>query len=723
MPHAFPRENTITVQAAGDIAHFLDRLSPTDLRNLVFVVDLEWTPAAAEWDLTREVHPLRPVELMLSFPEVYWIFLTPSLPDLSDAFASRRSTPPELSNGAFQQQLRSLAIPAHFVEYEKLALLPQLIQRHGEGFRPLFDPFGLRFFIEAMAQPDMAKAPASSSQFLLPQLGVAVEDESTFCWFHGYLLYRYGRFASLAPTYSALRTWQKLLSSALDEIEGNGRSVHPTGSAAGATVERPTKIAIIEDVELSFSDCKDWILRKESLMPGHYEATTHLYRDHSTALRLRWDEGQWSGRWAPRIVVSSIKVSCDGRAILKPHNGMFEIGIVESLWSPPKDRPNSPPTECLRFRTDGAPPSAADRHSATGMVQEVAARLLMRIRAGAEDVRDSDQAIHYAALALAARRLLGFRTLHLSLDAIRLQHQMEVEAEASFIGTSNDLDVDLRMRVIEDEVTDIVWRCIDGFEGPWSRRWRMARSLILAGGLSNRQIRTRIRNLVWGPGTEAAPLRPEDKEPKRKRQLINAMLETSSSLRDVYHKHDQIDDENDLVRHFLYWQNRPYRRPETRDVLKWTLSWPLGYLNILRGSLRGLLFTSLCWVILFAALFANFAAPSPSLSLTVPIGSWGRGAYWVAHSGGVFIGMQQFLEGGSVPGDMKDEILALEQWRNEPVEFPAVRMARERMAAEYITDLRARLSRWWTLYVCEISLGYIHLAVFIAQLAQRLSRR
>lgn len=683
LPYKFVGTTFLGGRGMSEILQFLDECTLEVIRNLVFVVDLDTLPGPHEWDVSRETHLMCPVQLILSFPEVYWIFVCRSYPNLTTALEAKL---PDLSRLADMQSYckttNEMVNGHHFVLYGEFSKLLKLLRAHADGFRTLFDPFSFHFFLSLLAQrPNEALyfLRSRSGSKMIPSPGIVAEDEPSFCWFHGYLLYRAMRSVWLAPTLAALK-----------------RSVEEVGH------HYSNGVAMIEDVELSYSDCPDHKLQELGLMPAGSSV-----QDVRTALDLRWP----SPTWSPRIVISAVEVPPDFTSILKPYGGAFDKQVLELLpitsdWAPAAADP-----------TKGPDPEA-NRHSATGVVQDIAARTLRRIQAVAAPT-DSDRAIHLAALALFSKRLLGGRTIHLSIEATRLQHVCEAEAECLFIGTANDTDVDRRLENIQAEAVELIWRCQDGETPPFGL-YRLPLSL--------RHLRSgRLRlafsvACAWGAR----------KARKRHQQLANAMLSVVSSLRDVYRRHDRVGDEDDAVRNFLRWQNIQRRQFKGGSIPRYAFAWcstvPLGYLNVIRRNLTTLFFFSIAWLVLFAGLFALAATWYGGGQISAKGQDRGAPGYWFLQSTATFVGLQQSLESGVTAGSLREDINAIEEWRDTLASATTTRSRPltplvTAMANDWSNRLRAQIRVWWFLFVTEAFCGYFHLAVLIAHLGQYLSRR
>jgi hypothetical protein len=86
---------------------------------------------------------------------------------------------------------------------------------------------------------------------------------------------------------------------------------------------------------------------------------------------------------------------------------------------------------------------------------EIAQRLMKRAEHIAQHARSIQKAVYGAALALDAKEYLGHKTPTTSLEALALQHKLEVTAECMFYGVVYNLNVKKRLKEIRREVHSI----------------------------------------------------------------------------------------------------------------------------------------------------------------------------------------------------------------------------------------------------------------------------
>lgn len=412
LPILCPAGHRLTVSAIEELHSLLDHRAGDEIMNTVVLVDLT-AEVDRPWNvLVTRQHALRPVELILAYPEVYWIFLV----DEHAAVDLRKRLGP--------------AFDLHFVCAPSFAeSFPALLQRHVHGLRAWFDPAGLRSHV---LHNDGRTAP----------LAVAVDEETAFALFNAYVLYRNGFAAYMVTTFH--------------EVE-----------AVGQVVDRSS--LLLEDIELNFGDVPDKAFWSNAL--GRYSHSENDHRDLRVeeVLRQRTAELPLFAEAGRRIIVSSQVVSDDDcnaelniiGAVQKPYAGIFAMPPLSKI--PPAEKSPNPvmppvvveaPTGSALPTPDGATGlrSARSPHGAPFWAQTIAERLLQRALRLEQSSSGLISAIHLALLASVTREVLQQRNVTLSLQALALQHRMEVRAECAFMGTTGALDVGARIRNLDADV-------------------------------------------------------------------------------------------------------------------------------------------------------------------------------------------------------------------------------------------------------------------------------
>lgn len=396
LPHYFSKENQGPVNCVEDLHSRLDSLNREEIFDTVCVVDLT-NSYVSNWNITCPEKGLRPSELVLLYPEVYWIFLVVKGPLGMHANIQKN----------------------HFVVLSEMQNLVNLLKRHADGFRSWFDPYGFRNVIRT------TKTPLN--------YGAAIDDENDFAILNGYLLYKNNYAAFVISSFSEM------------EIVLNGKG------EIGSQNEDDIKLSVVmEDVELNFCDIKEHIKKEDkfSLFTSNIKGRKRNVYD--VLYKHRPDKFEALKKISRRVFVSSVsdfkgRRPCDC-FVSKPFGGMYDrkLQILRDNIIPDKDGQNKE-----RLVPEGH--SVGDARA-----QLVAESLIGRARTIAKDAKTTESAIHAALLASDAWRLLKGECLALSLETLDIQQRMEATAECTFVGTSNKLDVKERIKVLSKEVKGLV---------------------------------------------------------------------------------------------------------------------------------------------------------------------------------------------------------------------------------------------------------------------------
>jgi len=687
IPHVLTDAQILTVRSSEDIHLALDSQDKQTLLNSVFILDQTAEGFDAGFTLGASVNQaVNPADLILRYPEVYWLFIVSKAPDFST------------ENGPLAHGIRPELLAWHFVPVNQLSQLNIALDRHAAGFRVLLDPTGLRSWVMARNVAEHATVP-------IMEHGLSIEDDLNYALLNGYILYQRGCGVFLVTT---LREYS------------NTKSLSNYPSLA------QEKWHVIEDAELSFSDGEEAELQRESLLPapsisqedvllsrGKSNAIIHAAVSRAILSTVHLDPKKIEFPSGQRLTVS-----------VKPHRGLYD----ECLRLEGRDRTsNASPAKqrlsrCLEWFaanfsyicvvrnwlsriTQTSVERGSQSHSAPGAAQAVAAHLLQRCMRGTDTVATPQDAIQLAVLADVAYRLLARKTPYLSLEALGLRHRMEVEAECRFIGTSNALEVKRRLDDLEWEVREV----IGGDTNPASSE-------------------------SW----------------KNNQQRCNALLEICADVRDVFQSHDQPNEEDILLAATRKWQRRSYINgrndwtaskfglPWLRCFLRSQASYFWGYLNFILSSWGKLAFASAVWILCFGFLYWGLATMEIDAKTDA-------GVYlehlsltrfdWTLQSAATFVGLQQSLSGAMGSDKMIGEIIRTCAVTHPPIQHEdsidsanadesrkQTAIAKQK-AETKLRRLRPRLRLWWGLYVLEMVGGYIHAAALIYLLLSKFGRK
>lgn len=192
LKHRFdPKEHTSTYFFLEEITSVLDKEPPEILLNAVAIIDV----TDVDNDISSSLNPISDSDstgqivssLILAYPEVYWIFLGTYYNKLKESLSWEKE---------------------HFVDVTEINRIIELLKRHQDGYRPLFDPSGLRTYIkETVIETEKAlerdnKSEAENDQMLSivseclkkrkTQSAVVIDEELPFTFLNGYIAYRSG---------------------------------------------------------------------------------------------------------------------------------------------------------------------------------------------------------------------------------------------------------------------------------------------------------------------------------------------------------------------------------------------------------------------------------------------------------------------------------------------------------------------------------------------------
>lgn len=284
LPCQLSADSVRVVTCGEDLPCLLDQQPSYILFNSVCVVDLCTCRPPSHWRLEDDHSALRPTELLVRYPEIYWIFLISGKPNIA-------------------QEIDGFHFVCASTVYETITLL----RRHLAGFRPLYDPTGFRQHVMRPAQPNKSYSTWGK--------GISVEDEISYCMLNGYFLYRNRISTYLAPTKSEFL------------------------QAAALTRARGQTWHVIEDVELQYPDSnQNDPLHHKYFMPrdpASAECVEELLEERATLYCYL----------NTRTVISSLRVSgtspsnsCQMIVVTKPYSGFYDKRIMPSTVTAPSHK-------------------------------------------------------------------------------------------------------------------------------------------------------------------------------------------------------------------------------------------------------------------------------------------------------------------------------------------------------------------------------------------------
>ncbi len=337
---------------------------------------------------------------------------------------------------------------------------------------PLFDGDGLREHVRERAR----QSKGNDAGFIpkRKKLAIALDDETSYGYFHAYAAYRFGfRTHAVVSERLALDLLRKEDKRKKDRISNGelGLSIEdlylnfpdhsPSNLGKASTADQKGNK---EEIHLS-----NLIHRGEAL-PGLDENPKSLRVFVTTGQRRQGDGDKWeSNRQFRRDLRGAGRL---GTMVYKPTAGIF------SLWEESRlmRKLRGGRTGRLRGYAEGFEPwedtnegafTGSGGHSAPGKLLEVASRLINRAEAIYRNASTVEDAVQGAVLATDALELLGGRTPTSALEALALKHQLEVTAGCLFYGTQFNLLVRPRLRELRRDIHRI---------GKWFNRKRRTQS-------------------------------------------------------------------------------------------------------------------------------------------------------------------------------------------------------------------------------------------------------
>lgn len=370
---------------------------------------------------------------LLTFPEVYTLLLP-----LEGSVSGPRI------EDEFKESARW-----HVLSPGDIRGLLNMVRRHAEGFNAIFDASGLRSrlkerMLSCAKGRGIVYLPNCESRIQFKAL--AAEEEEEYLWMNALALFHAGFSVWTASTFAE---FDRLL---------------PKRNGEHSLKDRPARFeTIVADLELEFPD-----LQSAAASPPPIR-DARRFDDTDGSLCLITAYGNQANRESGTEFAESHLNNATIRS--KPYPGIYSLllevkdfeGPLEALQTRCQAIYSQQVAKISEYRkagSDGTPAGIADdtsapvsQHSAPFARLDVATALMARAREIME--RSSCTAVDYAhaaVLAIEAKEILAGTSRTAFYHAIALQHTAEVNADASFLGTSAMLDVGGRLKSIESEI-------------------------------------------------------------------------------------------------------------------------------------------------------------------------------------------------------------------------------------------------------------------------------
>jgi hypothetical protein len=371
--------------------------------------------------------------LVLAFPEIHWVFLSP-----------------------YGQSDNPLFNEAH--RYGGGLPLARILDLRDQGFTPIFDPTRLRAIIREsiINHPDQA-APYVPIRL---RIAAAIDDEGAYAYFHAYAAYRFGFCAHVVTSYAMMK---RLFTAQPEEPSPEKHRVSLT----------------FEDLYLRFPDMPprphvDIPQPKEESAAADFHTSDPYHReqlwnrlpdaDYRVYVTVGHKHGAEAKTWPvmTRYIREYRRTTKAGGGrkwssiLFKPFSGLFNLwqqsGLATKLrreqWEGREEIFEWPPVRAEEVDEVGA-------HSTPGRLHEIADRLITRAERLLRECKSVPDAVQGAVLATNAMEYLGHRAPTTSLEALALKHQLEVLLECMFYGVEYNIEVRSRLDEIEREIDSI----------------------------------------------------------------------------------------------------------------------------------------------------------------------------------------------------------------------------------------------------------------------------
>ncbi|RMF55076.1 MAG: hypothetical protein D6748_15685, partial [Calditrichaeota bacterium] len=343
-----------------------------------------WNPLHRHAEERKRVHPQEILLswLVLSFPEVRWIFF----------------------NGSPQKNPSVHENPFYGFHYFSNDVKLNSTQRYA-GYIPLFDPCGLRNRLRKILQ----EKTDDEGNLILKGLPVrllkaaAIDEEPVYAYMNAYIAYRFGYLAW------ALIDWEMT-----EKVFGNNGS--------GADL-------VFEDLYLNFHDRPANFREEERFkecLKGDFEDRgeqhiSHLkfrdcllpgLKDVKERILVTVGHRKWcpdKERWVKNKVYLATLLTTRVKTLYKPFTGIFDLWKKAGKWKHFRREPRY--ADKFTWPPTGTGPMlASGGHSAPGQLLVLAHRLLDRAQNILKQAETVPEAIHAALLALEAKELLVNKT-------------------------------------------------------------------------------------------------------------------------------------------------------------------------------------------------------------------------------------------------------------------------------------------------------------------------
>ncbi|MEQ1947230.1 MAG: hypothetical protein ABL995_08575 [Bryobacteraceae bacterium] len=453
---ALYRPDIVEWRVPNDIVDKLNRLGLHELRETMVLCNLDPT-GPDPWDLKQLGVDGRgyAAMLVLSFPEVYFVFLGGPSP-----------LPLELPDTLDDVQRRLISARResinhhHVLEWPQVLRLAELLHFHASGFRTLFDPYGLRSSLKLLLlginkdnQRGLMYLPDIKSR--LERCAASADEEDDYVSLHAYAAFKMGYCVSVLRSEEEFNRVLKDANTPLNLVISDWDLAYADHEEVNSVESQRDSTELLERVEFDPDDStgrRENRLKRDKisvLVVSTYSSkrlTTFLARDKERRIVLGKPH---SGVHSVKSHIEQITQRTD-LEVLKRVSGQLSADALA-----PDQRPRaevSQSGDSGRTSSDVEPQAATRNHSLPYARSVVTNHLLQRARdIQMDSSRPVDDGVLQAVLALEAKELLGELSRTTAYDALRLQIEGELLAELSWFGVDFQDEVKRRIKGVTEE--------------------------------------------------------------------------------------------------------------------------------------------------------------------------------------------------------------------------------------------------------------------------------
>lgn len=475
-------------QSAEELFDALEKRDPVELADTLVVLDVgtdldnAFRPAASQdnWHVTSNRAGVA-VELLLRFPQVFPVFLSPSVPVSTDEAKSEGNDKVKVVESKWRdakenewagfyrlreeictkhkpgepnweacKSLHAFQVPLHFVSPLYGDGLVSTLARFARGMRCWFDPTGLRTlvknrFLGTVFGNDQTWKADTQRKVLLDRLNnvcVAIDEEREFALLNAYTAWKFGRRAWVVTSFG--------------EFDDSPLWVYNEGDFSN--------VVVLRDIDVRFPDILDasklglWGISPRELMKDNYSCLWSKKETRVCATSIDAPGNKIGKDWRVRAVSSENGIISDPKVWENDKFGQRRKGSKIEYFGLNKPIGTIYDLKPCLFEKQGDKESIAARIEVVGSegnegghgapYTNLAMAEALLISSGRCKDHSSSHLIG-ALLAMEAYELLLGMSKTTALEALLSLHRHEAAAEVNFPGVSHSLEIKDRIEDVE----------------------------------------------------------------------------------------------------------------------------------------------------------------------------------------------------------------------------------------------------------------------------------